>query len=67
MVRVHYDGINLLVDIGKLVARGARFEEHPEVGNDTLFKGSVVAYSGNSAEEVRATLETFILLVVCRI
>lgn len=42
---------------GKLVAGGAIFEQHPEEGKDALFKGSVIVYSGNSAEEVRAILE----------
>ncbi|OQE29034.1 hypothetical protein PENFLA_c004G06247 [Penicillium flavigenum] len=57
MARVHYDGIKPLVTTGKPIAGGAIFEEHPEEGKDALFKGSVVAYSGNSAEEARTIIE----------
>lgn len=42
---------------GKLVDGGAIFEKHPEEGKDALFKGSVIVYSANDAEEVRAILE----------
>lgn len=41
----------------KLVDGGAIFEKHPEEGKDALFKGSVIVYSANDAEEVRAILE----------
>lgn len=42
---------------GKLVDGGAIFEKHPEEGQDALFKGSVIVYSANDVEEVRAILE----------
>ncbi|CAI7644340.1 unnamed protein product [Penicillium glandicola] len=54
---LHYDGIQPLVATGKLVDGGAIFEKHPEEGKDALFRGSVIVYSGDSAEEVRAILE----------
>lgn len=42
---------------GKLVDGGAIFEKHPEEGKDALFKGSVIVYSANDAEEIRTILE----------
>lgn len=42
---------------GKLVDGGAIFEKHPEEGKDALFKGSVIVYSANSAEEVRGIID----------
>ncbi|KAJ5603856.1 hypothetical protein N7537_006812 [Penicillium hordei] len=54
---IHYEGVKPLVAAGKLVDGGAIFEKHPKEGKDALFKGSVIVYSANDAEEVRAILE----------
>ncbi|KAJ5405230.1 hypothetical protein N7465_006514 [Penicillium sp. CMV-2018d] len=50
-------GVKPLVAAGKLVDGGAIFEKHPEEGQDALFKGSVIVYSANDAEEVCGILE----------
>ncbi|KAJ5196107.1 hypothetical protein N7449_006586 [Penicillium cf. viridicatum] len=55
--KIHYEGVKPLVAAGKLVDGGAIFEKHLEEGKDALFKGSVVVYSANDAEEVRAIVE----------
>ncbi|KAH8734462.1 hypothetical protein BGZ61DRAFT_527805 [Ilyonectria robusta] len=48
----HYEAVKPLVASGKLVAGGAMFEKHPVDGEPALFKGSVIVYTGDSAEEV---------------
>ncbi|KAJ5112715.1 hypothetical protein N7532_000760 [Penicillium argentinense] len=49
----HYEGIQPLIAEGKLVDGGAIFEEHPQEGKDARFLGSMVVYTGATAEEVR--------------
>ncbi|KAI2993548.1 FAD dependent oxidoreductase family protein [Aspergillus niger] len=51
--RGHYEGIQPLIAQGKLVDGGAIFKEHPEEGKEAHFKGSVIVYRGENAEEVR--------------
>ncbi|KAJ5388700.1 hypothetical protein N7509_011241 [Penicillium cosmopolitanum] len=53
----HYEGIQPLIADGKLVDGGAIFSEHPQEGNDPQFIGSVVVYTGESAEDVRQIIK----------
>ncbi|KAK2732036.1 hypothetical protein CKAH01_01982 [Colletotrichum kahawae] len=54
----HYEGIKPLIESGRLVAGGAMLEKHPnDDATEASFRGSVVVYTGESPEEVKAILE----------
>ncbi|BCR86520.1 YciI family protein [Aspergillus chevalieri] len=48
---IHYEGIKPLVETGRLVVG-----EHPAEGEDALFKGSMIVYTGESVEDVREAI-----------
>ncbi|KAM5342783.1 hypothetical protein ACJ41O_013749 [Fusarium nematophilum] len=54
---IHYEGIKPLIASGTLPAGGAIFEKHPVDGEPAQFKGSVVVYSAETAEQVREIIE----------
>ncbi|KAI8649287.1 YCII domain-containing protein [Fusarium keratoplasticum] len=54
---IHYEGIKPLIASGALPAGGAIFEKHPVDGEPAQFKGSVVVYSAETAEQVREIIE----------
>ncbi|OLN96035.1 hypothetical protein CCHL11_03247 [Colletotrichum chlorophyti] len=47
----HLAEVKPLVAAGKAVAGGAMFEEHPSEGKQPVFKGSVLIYTVQNAEE----------------
>ncbi|CAJ0548493.1 Ff.00g021060.m01.CDS01 [Fusarium sp. VM40] len=53
----HYEGVQPLIASGKLLAGGPMLEKHPEEGDPALFKGSVVIYTGETAQDVRKLIE----------
>ncbi|ODM18677.1 hypothetical protein SI65_05294 [Aspergillus cristatus] len=53
---IHYEGIKPLVETGRLVVGGAMLEKHPAEGEDALFKGSMIVYTGESVEDVREAI-----------
>ncbi|KAE8401806.1 hypothetical protein BDV37DRAFT_285356 [Aspergillus pseudonomiae] len=53
----HYEGVKLLVAAGRLVNGGAILESHSTENSDIQIRGSMVVYTGESAEEVRAVIE----------
>ncbi|KAF9893438.1 hypothetical protein FE257_010750 [Aspergillus nanangensis] len=54
---IHYEGIQPLIKSGRLVAGGAMFDTHPGEGEDALFKGSMIVYTGENEEEVRVLID----------
>ncbi|KAF0327243.1 YCII-like protein [Colletotrichum asianum] len=54
----HYEGIKPLIESGRLVAGGAMFEKQPnEDATEASFRGSVVVYTAESSEDVKAIIE----------
>ncbi|KAE9576894.1 hypothetical protein CGMCC3_g7074 [Colletotrichum fructicola] len=54
----HYEGIKPLIESGRLVAGGAMLERHPkEDATEACFRGSVVVYTAESPEDVKAIIE----------
>ncbi|KAJ4176377.1 hypothetical protein NW755_014448 [Fusarium falciforme] len=54
---IHYEGIKPLIASGTLPAGGAIFEKHPVDGEPAQFKGSIVVYSAETAEQVREIIK----------
>ena len=40
----------------KLNGQGAMLEKHPAEGEDALFKGSMIVYTGKSVEDIREAI-----------
>ncbi|KAF4899318.1 Aspercryptin biosynthesis cluster protein B [Colletotrichum viniferum] len=54
----HYEGIKPLIESGRLVAGVAMFDNHPnEDATEACFRGSVVVYTAESPEDVKAIIE----------
>ncbi|KAM6525864.1 hypothetical protein FALCPG4_011397 [Fusarium falciforme] len=54
---IHYEGIKPLIASGTLPDGGAIFEKHPVDGEPAQFKGSIVVYSAETAEQVREIIK----------
>ncbi|KAF9886317.1 hypothetical protein FE257_011576 [Aspergillus nanangensis] len=52
----HLEDIKPLVASGRVVVGGAMVEKHPAAGEGVPFKGSMMIYTGETIEDVRAVL-----------